>query len=307
MHAQKDGVGTPGWLLAGSGYIEAAGIGLFFMISGALVLNGKIEGEVKGVFHFLWHRLKKVCIPLLTWYLIYSYTQSIGYEYTGRGVLWFLWTIGGLYLLSPILIRWLKFASNKEVMLYLCLWAISLLYPIATLILPVSTSETSWIYYFHGYVGYFVLGYFLCHRVKSLMGGAKFLLAISFFVFSICAPMAVLFLHIKLDFYTFFWYLSLPVVLQCVMWFLCIKKMEPWLQSLNEKSKKAIQWISSQTFGIYLMHILIMRGWLWKTELIQSLSSVTHMVVCAVLTFVLAMCVTAVLRKVPYLRMLIGG
>lgn len=307
MHAQKDGLDVPGWLLAGSGYMEAAGIGLFFMISGALVLNGKIENEDKGVFHFLRHRLRKMCIPLFAWFLIYSLTQSCGYESTGKGVLWFLWTIGGLYLLSPILIRWLNSAGNREVTLYLCIWAVSLLYPVINLILPVSPEDTSWVYYFHGYIGYFILGYFLCHRVKTLSRQQTVTLGIAFVLISISAPLAVLFLHLEIDFYTFFWYLSLPVVLQCVMWFLCIKKIEPWLQSLGEKSKNAIQWVSAQTFGIYLMHILVMRGWLWKTEFVQSLDGVTHMVVCALITFILAMCITAALRKVPYLRMVVGG
>lgn len=307
MHAQKDGVGTPGWMLAGIGYMEAAGIGLFFMISGALVLNSNIVSDDKGTVHFLYHRLKKVCIPLVAWYLIYGYANSINLENTGQGVLWFLWTIGGLYLLSPILIRWLHSAGNREILSYLGIWGISLLYPVINLVFPVSANDTSWVYYFHGYVGYFVLGYYLSHRIKSFTKSSYTILSVLFVAVSVCPPLIVLFMRLEVDFYSLFWYLSLPVAVQCVVWFLSIKSQEPWLQSLSEKSKSAIQWVSSQTFGIYLTHILIMRGWLWKTELIQSLTSVTHMVVCAVVTFVLAMCLTAGIRRVSYLRMVVGG
>lgn len=308
MHAQKDGVCTPGWLLAGSGYVEAAGIGLFFMISGALTLQSKSDrGGDLCVFPFLKHRICKIAVPLLAWYTIYSLTSYLEYECTGRGVLWFLWTIGGLYLLSPILIRWLHSANNKEIQFYLSIWVVSLLYPLINLFLSVSTTDTSWIYYFHGYVGYFVLGYYLCHRVNSLSHIAMIFLCVAFVLVSMAAPLLVLFLHVEVDFYQFFWYLSLPVVLQCVVWFLGIKRLEPWLQSWNDKIKNDLQWVSSQTFGIYLVHILIMRGWLWKTAWMQSLTSVTHMVVCAIITFCLAMCLTALIRKVPYLRMIVGG
>lgn len=306
MHAQKDGVGTPGWILAGMGYLEAAGIGLFFMISGALVLNSKVPHD-KGTILFLYHRLNKVCTPLFAWYLIYGYAKRINYEYSGQGVLWFLWTIGGLYLLSPILIRWLQSAGNREILSYLGIWGISLLYPVINLVFPVSANDTSWVYYFHGYVGYFVLGYYLSHRIKSFTKSSYTILSVLFVAVSVCPPLIVLFMRLEVDFYSLFWYLSLPVVMQCIMWFMCVKQIEPWLQSLGEKSKSVIQWVSSQTFGIYLTHILIMRGWLWKTEWIQSLTSVTHMVVCAVVTFVLAMCLTAVIRRVPYLRMVVGG
>lgn len=306
MHAQKDGVGTPGWLLAGSGYIEAAGIGLFFMISGALVLNSRIEDE-SSVAPFLWHRMKRVCVPLFFWYLIYTFTQRIDFEYTGRGVLWFLWTIGGLYILSPILIRWLRHAGDKEVLFYIGVWCISLLFPVANLLIPLLTTDTSWVYYFHGYVGYYVLGYYLAHRMKQLSRLHYSILGIVFFIISLCAPLVILFMDIEIDFFQFFWYLSLPVVLQCVVWFLCIQRKEPSLQAMPMKVKSVIRWISAQTFGIYLMHILIMRGWLWKTELIQSLHSVNHMVVCAVVTFCIAMVLTDLIRRIPYLRMIVGG
>lgn len=304
MHAQKGDVGTPGWLLAGSGYVEAAGIGLFFMISGALVLDQKADFDT---WLFLRKRIKKILIPLLFWYAIYTITQYIDYEYTGRGVLWFLWTIGGLYLLSPVLIRWLQKASDKEILYYLSLWVVSLLFPAFNWFMDVSVSVDSWIYYFSGYVGYYVLGYYLGHRVSCLTGITKLLIGILFLLASVVAPLAVLFLHIDIDFYEFFWYLSLPVVLQCVLWFLSCKATENRLQNCSLKCKSIIQWIASQTFGIYLTHILIMRGWLWKTEWIQSFHSAAHLIVCAFITFCLAMCFTAVLRKVPYVRMIVGG
>lgn len=178
MHSQRPGMGIPDWFLSGSSYITAAGIGLFFMISGALIL-GKAktlaEGKELDTFTFLKHRLLKIIVPLAFWSMLY---WSLSYiDASGLGVMWVLWTIGGLYLLSPILLRWLQHASLREVELYLGVWAISLLYPFMKLVTPLDEGDSSWIYYFHGYVGYFILGYYLSiapleHLRKYLWGFA---------------------------------------------------------------------------------------------------------------------------------------
>lgn len=49
MHSQRAGMDVPGWFLSGSSYITAAGIGLFFMISGALILG---KAETDGVVNY---------------------------------------------------------------------------------------------------------------------------------------------------------------------------------------------------------------------------------------------------------------
>lgn len=306
MHSQRAGMEIPAWFLSGSSYVTAAGIGLFFMISGALVLGkcAQLRDEFD-VFAFLKHRLTKIAVPLAFWSLVYWALSSI--ESTGLGVMWFLWTIGGLYLLSPILMRWLMHASWREIELYLCVWGISLLYPFLQLVMPIGEGDTAWIYYFHGYAGYFVLGYYLSavpmERLRRYLWGFGAL----FLVFTLCAPCAVLALGLDVDFYSLFWYLSLPVVLQCVAWFVGFRYLESWFADHLGSHASAVANLSALTFGIYLTHILVMRVGLWNVELLNGITGIPYMILCAVITLSVAALLTWGIGKVLGGRWIVGG
>lgn len=110
-----------GFVLSGISYFTAPGIGLFFMISGALLLGNKLSTKV-----FLKRRFSKVLFPTLFWtvfYMVVAYVKapipldvlvrkvlSIPFSAQGHGVLWFMYTLAGLYLLTPILSHWLESA-----------------------------------------------------------------------------------------------------------------------------------------------------------------------------------------------------
>lgn len=308
MHSQREGMGIPGWFLSGSSYITAAGIGLFFMISGALIL-GKAktlaEGQELDTFSFLKFRLLKIIVPLTFWSLLYWTLSSI--DSSGLGVMWFLWTIGGLYLLSPILIRWLQHANLREVELYLGVWAVSLLYPFIKLIMPVGEGDTSWIYYFHGYVGYFILGYYLSivpmERLRKYLWG----FAALFLFLTLVAPCAILFLGLEVDFYSLFWYLSLPVVLQCVAWFVGFRRLESVFSAHLCAYSPKIAKLSAMTFGVYLSHIFVMRIVLWNVSFLSEISGIPYMLLCALISLLFACLLTWVVGKVPGGKWIIGG
>lgn len=308
MHSQRPGMGIPAWFLSGSSYVTAAGIGLFFMISGALIL-GKAktlaEGEKLDTFSFLRHRLLKIIIPLAFWSLLYWLLSSI--DSSGLGVMWFLWTIGGLYLLSPILLRWLQHASLREVELYLSIWAISSLYPFIKLVMPVYEGDTSWIYYFHGYVGYFILGYYLSIVPMERLRKYRWSFAVFFLLFTLLAPSAVLFLGLEVDFYSLFWYLSLPVVLQCIVWFIGFRCLEPLFTTRLSSFAPQIAKLSAMTFGIYLSQIFVMRIGLWNVPILSEISGILYLIICALITLALACLLTWIVGKVPGGKWIIGG
>lgn len=308
MHSQRPGMGIPAWFLSGSSYITAAGIGLFFMISGALIL-GKAktltEGQELDTFTFLKHRLLKIIIPLAFWSLLYWSLSGI--ESSGLGVMWFLWTIGGLYLLSPILLRWLQHASLCEVELYLCIWAISLLYPFIKLIMLVNEGDTSWIYYFHGYVGYFILGYYLSTAPMERLRKYFVAFAALFLLFSICAPCFVLYSGIEVDFYSLFWYLGLPVALQCVAWFVGFRKLEGQ-QSLTFAAQTSnITKLSAMTFGVYLSHIMVLRVGLWNVSWLLGTTGILYMILCTIITFLFSSFLVMIIGKLPGGKWIVGN
>ena len=168
---------APGFVLTGLSYLTAPGLVLFFVISGTLLLDNRLNSR-----DFLKRRFSKILYPTLFWTLFYmgveivvgahstTYTLkaflSIPFSAQGHGILWFMYTLAGLYLLVPILSRWLHRASKREVEFYLLLWGVTLIYPYLKLWLLVNESNTGLLYYFAGYVGYFVLGYYLKHHYE---------------------------------------------------------------------------------------------------------------------------------------------
>ena len=136
MHSPIPSTNAPGPFLTALSYITAPCIGLFFMVSGALLLPVKID-----YFSFLKQRLSKIILPTLAWTAIYLtlkiyYSESeinvmqsilsIPFTAQGHGVLWFMYTLTGLYLIAPILSAWLEKASTNEIQFILMLWCITL-------------------------------------------------------------------------------------------------------------------------------------------------------------------------------------
>lgn len=146
-------------------------IGLFFMVSGALLLPVKYD-----TIDFLKKRFSKIAIPTISWCLIYLFLElfvsrcdinpiaaifSMPFSAQGSGgILWFMYSLTGLYLLAPIISHWLENSSKKILRLYLFFWAITLCYPFLDKYLYLNLGVNNVLYYFEGYAGYFVLGYY---------------------------------------------------------------------------------------------------------------------------------------------------
>ena len=290
MHSPMPGIGTPGFVLSAISYITAPCIGLFFMVSGALLLprraNDSLGFDTKA---FLTKRFSKILYPTIFWTIIGVLLEKCGIVNTELGVLWFMYTLAGLYLLTPILSRWINAASNKEIGLYLCVWLVTLCVPIVELVVPVNKSDTSWLYYFHGYAGYYVMGG-VASRFGSFNKTYQIVYSVALIVFSVCFPLTVLALRINVDFYSLFWYLSITVVLMCVLWWKICHKIK--------KVGKVITTLSELSFGIYLVHILIMRNVIWEIPGIDTIAGVGNPlsgILQIVITTILTICISAVL------------
>lgn len=310
MHAPLTGSESDGFFLSSLSYLTAPGIGLFFMVSGALLLPVKESTRL-----FIKKRFTKIAIPTIVWTIFYLCCNvwlknepltlrtvlSIPLSAQGNPVLWFIYTLLGLYLLAPIISRWLAVVGRKELEFYLCLWIISLFYPILLLIVNVNTSTTGILYYFSGYLGYFVLGYY-CRTYPERLSFRWLLPAM---VIAIAIPVACKLLHVEIDFYSLFWYLSIFVALQCVFWWKvigCVSTM--WL---NGKEFSVLAEVSKLTFGIYLVHIFFMRYVLWHCDFILNIQPyILQTFVIIALTFVCSFLFCWFISILPFSTYLIG-
>lgn len=148
-------------------YLEMPCNGLFFAVSGALLLPVKTEPHES--LTFLRKRLSKVVIPTVVWSFFYmllsgslTLTNVIGLPFAPKGasIFWFMYVIIGLYIIAPIISPCLDKVDNRTLRIYLGLWGISLCYPILSNWVDVNTSGASILHYVSGYVGFFILGYY---------------------------------------------------------------------------------------------------------------------------------------------------
>lgn len=312
MHSPIPSEQANGLFLSTLSYFTAPGIGLFFMLSGALLLPLKTD-----TFTFLKKRISKVVFPTLFWTLFYlganiilrgediefSQILSIPFSTQGNPVLWFMYTLIGLYLLSPILSRWLTNSSKKEVEFYLGLWGVSLCYPLLKMFVGLNEGTTGILYYFTGYAGYFVLGYYCKTYPESLKW--KWILPAS--VIAVLAPVCCKVLHLEVDFYDLFWYLSIFVVILCIFYYKANEGLCPKLKLTEGKFYAFMQQLSSLSFGIYLVHIFVMRYLLWKWDFILNIPSYyLQTIAVIVLTFAGSALISFLISLLPGAQYVLG-
>ncbi len=302
MHSPMSGLGTFGFVLCGISYLTAPGIGLFFMVSGALLLKVN-AGHPFGTQSFLRRRFTKILVPLVFWSIVGWGLEQYGVKNTELGILWFMYCLAGLYLLTPILSSWLSVARIKDVEFYLLLWFVTLCVPFVKLFTIVNESDASWLYYFHGYVGYYVLGFYLQNYMERRISmGRKLMFSLVFVCISVMLPIALLMWNVEVDFYSLFWYLSLTVALQCVLWWIIVKRL---MRNVPKLPSFVVE-LSKLSFGIYLIHILVMRNVLWKTEWMQGMNGIVQIVVCTILTFTISALISWGISKIKYVKAVIG-
>ncbi len=305
MHAPIPDTGLSSIVLSSDSLLTAPGIGLFIMVSGALLLPVTIPTK-----DFLFRRLGKVVVPTLIWTLIYfavaPWTEAVGrgnglygfmsvpFSAQFNGVLWFMYMLIGLYLLAPILSAWFVRSGKREVEFYLFLWGVTLCYPLIRGFISVNESTTGILYYFGGYAGYFVMGYYLKqYGVKASLWKISPL-----FIIPLGVAVVMKVGHAKVDFYDMFWYLSILVAMMGVGWFLLFSQYTSQYNA-NSRWHRAIMTISNSCFGIYLSHILVMRSLLWHWSFLRELEGGQQIIATTILTFAISLLLTLLISRMP--------
>lgn len=305
MHAPMPNLNANGIILSTISYFTAPGLCLFFVISGSLLLPIKTDTTT-----FLKKRLGKVIMPTLVFTILYIILNcingeqqnilrticSIPFSAQGHGVLWFMYTLIGLYLVAPIISKWLDSASKREVELYLLLWVITLCFPILKLFVGINEGNTGVLYYFSGYIGYLYLGYYLKKYPESI--SLKKLIIPD--IIAIIAPIAFKVMHIEIDFYSMFWDLSIFVALLCTTIYVLISK-------IKIKKGGIVELISNLSFGIYLIHIIVMRFFIWELDFIININNyILQWIMVVGLTFIISCSIAYVISLLPFGDYIIG-
>ena len=167
--------------------------------------------------------------------------------------------------------------------------------------LGVNTSETGVLYYFTGYVGYFLLGYYLNTVVIK---NSRWVCFLGIAMFPL--PLLNKILGWDLDFYKVFWYLSAPVAIMATSWFIGIKCLCAQ-KRLSRVVVSVLEQTNNLSFGIYLIHIFVMRTLFWNWSMIQAIGNYYFQtLVVAVLTFVGSYVICYLIAYLPFSQYIIG-
>lgn len=298
-------------------YLCSPCIGLFLMVSGALLLP-----MLDTTKEFLSKRLTRIIFPLISWSIIYILIAlSLGNislqdgirEFanipfgcvTGFAHGWYLYLIIGIYLFLPIFNSWISSNEKRRCEYYLIFWAITMCYPY--FIALVGNLQTYTFFEFSGYFGYVVLGYYLSKYPIKLSSAKQWGLFIFTTIF-ICAilPAIVYIANIpNYDTYNLiiYNYKSMHSAMMCVCIFIIIQRYNP----SHKFIQKGLSKFSNLSFGIYLVNFAILRE-VFKPYFQQNpLDNVgLEILITFILSTIISYIIIWIISKLPFKKYIIG-
>lgn len=293
---------------------------VFIMLSGALLLN-PAKMDPLGVFFR--KRFSKILWPFVFWagihfwWRIYFWHEKltwsqIVFQFISGPVyahLWFMYAIMGLYLITPILKRYLQSAPRDEQAYLLALWFFfTSLAPF--LVRPWGIALGIKPEFVVGYLGYFLLGYFLSQasytqRERGLFG-VGFIFGGAVTIWQTYSLTVIKAGQFQQFYYSYF---SPTVVLMafCVFAFFRSLTYPEWLGQ-----SRTIATLSAASFGIYLVHHLLvgyldLRG-VWGIHFnVQLIQPWLGIPITALVIFTLSLMIVFVLQRIPLIKQIVPG
>ncbi|MCE9400118.1 acyltransferase [Bacteroides fragilis] len=178
--------------------------------------------------------------------------------------LWYIYMLIGLYLFMPFFSAWLKQATDKQMKVFLFIWGITLFLPycneyISNYILGTCAwNNFGTLYYFAGFNGYLLLGYYLNVNNKLTIGKTIILSVILFVIGYVITYIGFRDMTSKSNISEeqmelFFLYCTPNVLLMTVAVFILVQKIQirsPFITSILSNITKC-------GLGIYMIHYFI--------------------------------------------------
>jgi surface polysaccharide O-acyltransferase-like enzyme len=289
---------------------------VFVMISGALLLGRDYE-----LGDFLKKRLSRVVLPFLFWSLVYIaymfYNEDIDYSgdfwitlhqvshflKVGSSYhLWYVYMLIGLYLIMPILSKFVRNASEKEILYFLTVWLVVMLIdqPYLSRFKPSLDLR-----YFEGFIGYLVLGHYLAYKEFSF----RYLKSAMVVLFFAALALTTLGSYLLFNYYNgistlMYEPLSPPIVIISVSIFMIARlsapKLPPFVVKVRDLAGK-------YSYGIYLGHALILQLLDQHGLNFKLFAPVASIPVTALVCLCLTLVVVYLVSKIPFLGKYVSG
>jgi surface polysaccharide O-acyltransferase-like enzyme len=285
---------------------------IFLMLTGALLFRKEYF-----INDFLKNKFLRIVIPFLFWSLIYilynlktmaatgvqmSTVESVQWAFvqlkTGSSYhFWYIYLIIGIYLFIPILGKWIRNATEKDILYFLIVWfsVMMLKQPyIAVLDITPNIDFT----YFSGYLGYLVLGYYL--SIKDFKNKVfRYIVPVVLIVIGMGITIFGTHHLTKLDgkfSEVFYGYLSPNVMIFAIGVFMVFKNQN----SVNAKIAPAIQFIGKYSYGVYLSHVLVLTILAKKGISAYAYDPIIAIPLTSLICFGISLVLVFVLNKIPF-------
>ncbi len=302
-------------------------VSLFVMVSGALLLMPSEQS----ISDFFKKRANRILIPFLAWTAIYLVWKKILFqpdlglaEALSRAAankvhfhLWFFYALTGIYLATPVLRLFVREARPRDLIYFILLWfffassmpfiegLLQLVWHIDFhLKIPVNIAE--------GLIGYFVLGYYF-RSLGDKTAQPRFM-AWAWIAWTGSLAVCLFgsyWLNTKLGHYDGLFYENMApnVAIYVASFFLIVKSFAGPLARLTEGKQKMILLFSKASFGIYLIHPMIMEAvekGRWGFMLAPKMHPPALMILATTgVVYLISLCAVLVLQKIPYLRRIV--
>jgi surface polysaccharide O-acyltransferase-like enzyme len=302
--------------------IGRTGVPLFIMLSGALLLAPKKEGE--SMRDFFKKRWVRVGLPFVFWVVIYflwDFTvnqQAVTANFVLDGILtgpydhfWYIYMLLGLYLLTPVLRVVVAHARREVIKFFLTVWFVgSAILPVVALLSPFRLEPN--VLTVPLYVGIYMLGiYLLDVQVKRYLLAGFLVIGVAltaFFTYVLAATIGGVTMYYFQD------YASPTIILSSASLFLLLISYPlmpgPPKEGSRGIGRKVLHVISENTLAIYFLHLIIIevlqKGFLGVAINGNTVNSIVGVPLMAGLTLLICLAIVVPLKKVPYLKKLIG-
>ena len=288
---------------------------VFFLISGRFFL----DPERNVTLEKIWIKyVPRVAIAFIVWSAVYSVYYVVSGGWGGlniAGILnqfivgpyhfWYLYSLIGLYLLTPFL---RKIAADKKLLIYfLVLFAVfditleymSFLPKVGGII--ETFAESFGMNMVVGYVGYFMLGYYL-HSIRDEMSTRA---EITIYIIGIVMLIGTIWLNSILpselqDKYAIVQYKKPNVILYSSAIYLFFDKRVSKM-NFSDQTRTVLGKLTELSFGVYILHALV-NEFISYIPLPEQITY-PHLVLCilTVIIYAISLGLTWCIRKIPYI------